>query len=157
MFGGRWLVREDLGRIDWSTLFLIAGGLILGQLVERSGLIDQATAGVRWDEIPLFARACGLVLLAALMSAVMSNTASAAMLIPLAISLGPPRSMVVLIAIGTAFGVPFVVSSPPNAMAYGQGGLSGRDLLRVGLPIMLIGSLLVALTGPAFMRWIGLP
>jgi len=157
LFGGGWLGREDLGRIDWSTLFLIAGGLVLGQLVERSGLMTTASASLHLDQVPVLARSAALVFLAALMGALMSNTASAAMLIPLALDLGPPRSIAVLIAIGTAFGVPFVISTPPNAMAYGQGGLAGRDLLRVGLPIMIVGSLLVGLTGPIFLRWIGLP
>jgi sodium-dependent dicarboxylate transporter 2/3/5 len=69
------------------------------------------------------------------------------MLIPLALGLDLPKPVVILIAIGIAFGVPFAFSSPPNAMAYGEGGLSARDLLRVGLPVMLIGSLLVGLTG----------
>ena len=157
LFGGRWLTREDLARIDWSTLLLIAGGLVLGKLVEHSGLVERAVVGMEWGEVSLFVRAFGFVFVAALLSAVMSNTASAALLIPVALSLGPPYSMAVLIAIATAFGVPFVVSSPPNALAYGHGGLSGRDLLHVGLPILLVGSVLVAVTGSAFMRWIGLP
>jgi len=78
------------------------------------------------------------------------------MLIPLAHGLGLPPAVAVLIAIGTAFGVTFAISTPPNAMAYGE-GLSARDLLRVGLPLMIVGGLLVGLTGPHVLRWVGLP
>jgi sodium-dependent dicarboxylate transporter 2/3/5 len=157
LFGGGWLGRDDLGRIDWPTLFLIAGGLVMGQLVERSGLVTAATAGVRWEGIPASVRVTAFVAVAAVMGAVMSNTASAAMLIPLALNLGPPHSVAILIAIGTAFGVTFVISTPPNAMAYGHGGLSGRDFLRIGVPILVAGCLLVGLTGPAVLRWLGFP
>ncbi|HTK31264.1 MAG TPA: DASS family sodium-coupled anion symporter [Candidatus Saccharimonadaceae bacterium] len=156
LFGGGWLRREDLGRIDWSTLLLIAGGIVLGRLVERSGLLEHLARTAGGDGLPLPARFTAFVLVAALMGAVMSNTASAALLIPLALGLGLPRSIAVLIAIGTSFGVPFTISSPPNAMAYGEGGLESGDLLRVGLPLMLVGCLLVGLTGPYVLQWLGL-
>ena len=156
LFGGGWLGREDLGRMDWSTLLLIAGGIVLGRLAERSGLLEGLARGASGGDIPLTMRITAFTLTAALMGAVMSNTASAAMLIPLALGLGLPRSIAVLIAIGTSFGVTFTISSPPNAMAYGEGGLSARDLLRVGAPIMIIGCLVVGLTGPLVLRLVGL-
>lgn len=157
LFGGGWLGREDLGRMDWSTLLLIAGGIVLGRLAERSGLLESIARNASGGDIPLTMRITAFVLVAALMGAVMSNTASAAVLIPLALGLGLPRSIAVLIAIGTSFGVPFTISSPPNAMAYGEGGLTSRDLLRVGLPLMIIGCLVAGLTGPFILRWMGLP
>lgn len=157
LFGGGWLGREDLRRIDWSTLLLIAGGIVLGRLAEQAGLPEIIATHVGASEVPLTVRITAFVLVAALMSAVMSNTASAAMLIPLSLGLDMPRSIAVLIAIGASFGVPFTISSPPNSMAFGEGGLSTRDLLRVGLPLMLVGCLLVALAGPPFLRWMGLP
>lgn len=157
LFGGGWLRREDLGRIDWATLLLIAGGIVLGRLAEHSGVLDVIARSASDGGVSLTLRITGLVLLAAIMGAVMSNTASAAVLIPLALGLGFPRSIAVLIALGTSFGVPFIISTPPNAMVYGEGGLSSRDLLRVGLPLMIVGSLLVGLTGPLVLRWLGVP
>lgn len=151
LFAGGWLGREDLGRVDWSTLLLIAGGLVLGRLAEQSGLIHDLAGRVDWHHLPLPIRITGLVFVCALMGALVSNTATAAMMIPLALGLDLPRTVAILIAIGTSFGVPFSFSSPPNAMAYGEGGVSARDLLRVGLPLMVIGSLLVGLTGPWFL------
>ena len=156
LFGGGWLGREDLGRLDWSTMFLIAGGLVLGKLAERSGMTGAISEAMNWNAIAPTITIVALVFLAAAMGAVMSNTASAAMLIPIALGMGLPPSTAVLIAIGTAFGVVFVISTPPNAMAYGEGDLRARDLLQVGLPLMLIGCLFVGLSGPAFLRWVGL-
>jgi sodium-dependent dicarboxylate transporter 2/3/5 len=157
LFGGGWLGREDLGRIDWSTLLLIAGGMVMARLAEASGLVHTLSGRVDWHGMPLAVRVTGFVSIAALMGAVVSNTASAAMLIPLALGLDLPRSIAILIAIGTSFGVPFAISTPPNAMAYGEGGLTARDLLRVGLPLMLVGSLVIGLTGLTILHWLGLP
>ena len=156
LFGGGWLGREDLGRIDWSTLIMIAGGLVLGRLAERSGLIAGLAEHAGWRSLPVAARVTGIVLLAAAMSAIMSNTASAALLIPLALGLGLPKSTAVLIANGAPKLEPIAISSPPNAMAYGE-GLSSRALLRVGLPLLLLGALVVGLTGPRVLRAFGLP
>ena len=157
LFGGGWLGREDLGRIDWSTLLLIAGGIVVGRLAQQSGLLEAMVRDPGWARASPAAQVTAFVLLAALMGAVMSNTASAAMLIPIALSVGAPRSVAILIAIGTSFGVPFAISTPPNAMAYGEGGLGARDLLRVGLPLMIVGCLVVGITGLHVLRWIGIP
>jgi sodium-dependent dicarboxylate transporter 2/3/5 len=62
----------------------------------------------------------------------------------------------VLVAVSASLGVPFVISTPPNAMAFGA-GLRARDLLVPGLVIMLGGSLVVALTGPWVLRAVGVP
>jgi sodium-dependent dicarboxylate transporter 2/3/5 len=157
LFGGGWLRREDLARIDWATLLLIAGGIVLGRLAEHSGVLDVIARSAGGNGMSLTLRITGFVLLAAIMGAVMSNTASTAVLIPLALGLALPRSIAVLIALGSSFGVPFIFSTPPNSMVYGEGGLTPRDLLRVGLPLMIVGALIVGLAGPIVLGWLGIP
>ena len=90
-----------------------------------------------------------------MLSAVMSNTGTAALLIPLAMTVVPAPSTAVLIAIATSFGMPFTISTPPNAMAYGEGGLKQTDLLFVGLPIMIVGCIVVTLTGSTVLGFFG--
>lgn len=157
LFGGGWLRREDLARIDWATLLLIAGGIVLGRMAEHSGVLEVVARGAGGNGMSLSLRITGFVLLAAIMGAVMSNTASTAVLIPLALGLALPRSIAVLIALGSSFGVPFIISTPPNSMVYGEGGLSPRDLLRVGLPLMIVGALVVGVAGPSVLQWMGIP
>jgi sodium-dependent dicarboxylate transporter 2/3/5 len=137
-------------------LLLIAGGIALGRLIERSGLVATLSSSMDWAAVPVAVRITGLVFASALFSALMSNTATAVMLIPLATSLIPASSTPVLVAIGASFGIPFVISTPPNAMVYGEGGVSAHDLLRVGLPLMVLGCLLVGLTGPGVLAALGL-
>jgi solute carrier family 13 (sodium-dependent dicarboxylate transporter), member 2/3/5 len=143
---------KDLARIDWSTLLLVAGGLALGRLLETSGVIDSAARSVPWDALPQAARLVVIIIGAASFSALASNTATATMLIPLAHAIDPSPSMAILVAIGCSLGAPFVFSTPPNAMAVGAGARS-RDLLLVGLPLMIGGALFVALTGPKFVAF----
>ncbi|WP_224242611.1 SLC13 family permease [Hyalangium gracile] len=156
LFGSGLLRREDLGRLDWSTLFLIAGGISLGRLVEHSGVVATALRGVDWSAWPQVAQVGLLVSLAALLSALMSNTGTSALLIPIAVQLFPSASMPILVAMGCSFGVPFIISTPPNAMVAGEGGVESSDLLRMGLPLMALGCLVVTLTGPWVLRFFGL-
>jgi sodium-dependent dicarboxylate transporter 2/3/5 len=149
LFAARLLDEKDLARLDWSTLVLVAGGLALGRLLESSGLVDAAARAVPWDALPQLARLVVIVGAAALFSALASNTATATMLIPLAHAVDPSPSVAILVAIGCSLGAPFVFSTPPNAMAVGAGART-RDLLLVGLPLMIGGAVFVALTGPSF-------
>ena len=148
-------VGEDLGRLDWSTLLLIAGGIVLGRLLETSGLVDQVAGAIDWQALDPLARTVAVVFASALLSSLMSNTATATMLIPLAASIDPSPATPVLIAIGCSFGFPFVVSTPPNSMVAGAGARSS-DLLALGLPLMLLGVLLVSLTGGAVLSAFGI-
>lgn len=157
LFATGLLHSEDLGAIDWSTLGLIAGGICLGRLIEVSGLFTALAGQLDWAAYPPLLALGVLLFIAALLAALMSNTGTAALLIPLAMSLVPASSTAVLVAVATSFGVPFTISTPPNAMAYGEGGIAARDLFAVGLPIMLVGCVLVTLTGGLVLGLMGIP
>jgi sodium-dependent dicarboxylate transporter 2/3/5 len=157
LFGTGLLGKDDLAGIDWSTLGLIAGGILLGKLVEHTGLFEQLSQQVAWEEQPRIVLLSALVCSGALLSAVMSNTGTAALLIPLAMSLVPTPSMAIIVAIATSFGVPFVMSTPSNAMAYGEGGLKASDLLVVGVPTMIVGCVVLVLTGQAALSLFNVP
>ena len=73
---------------------------------------------------------------------------------PLVVAVSGTPSAAVLVAVAASLGVPFVISTPPNAMAFGA-GLRARDLLLSGLVIMIAGCLVVALTGPWVLRAVG--
>jgi sodium-dependent dicarboxylate transporter 2/3/5 len=156
LFGSGLLSRRNLNQVDWSTLALIAGGISLGNLLEQSGLVKSVAATVPWSALHPFLRLLTLCLASALMSALMSNTATATMLIPLAGSLDPNPSVAILIAIAASTGIPFVISTPPNAMVYGEGGVKSSDLLIPGVILMILGCLLIALTGGYVLSLMGI-
>lgn len=150
----RW---RDVKRMDWSTLLLIAGGIALGALIEQTGLVRAGAEYIPFGNVSPFLRLLVLCLVGALLSAVMSNTATAAFLVPLAITLDPAPSTAILVAVSTSLGVPFVISTPPNAMAVGTGFLRSHELLLPGMVILVGGCVLVALTGPTVLRAFGIP
>jgi sodium-dependent dicarboxylate transporter 2/3/5 len=85
----------------------------------------------------------------------MSNTGAAAVLVPLAAAVDPAPSTVIIVAIACSLGMPFGISTPPNAMAIAS-GLGTRDLMVPGLILMLGGCALVALTGTYVLAAFGL-
>lgn len=156
LFGSGLLARRDLNALDWSTLGLIAGGISLGRLLETTGA-TAAFAVIDWSALPPMVWLSLLVAASAGLSSLMSNTGTAALLIPLASTVDSSASTAVIIAIAASFGMPFSISTPPNAMAYGEGGLRSSDLLFVGLTLMLIGCVLVTLTGGPVLKLLGVP
>lgn len=157
LFLFRLLEKEDLARIDWSTLLLIAGGITMGRLIEASGLVTSAAERFAVADLHPTVALFILCMTSALLSALMSNTATAVLLIPIAHAFMPEPSTAILIAVSASFGMPFVISTPPNAMAYGEGGLRSSDLLYPGLAVMLVGCLLVSVTGRAVLNFAGIP
>ncbi|HYO55972.1 SLC13 family permease [Archangium sp.] len=155
LFGLGLLKREDLGRLDWSTLLLISGGILLGKLLEESGLVSSALAHTDAARLPPAARLFGWVFVSATLSALMSNTATATMLIPLAAQLDPGPATPILVAMGCSLGTPVVISTPPTARVHGEGGITSGDLLAIGGPLMLLGALAISLTGPSMLELLG--
>ena len=157
LFLTRLLEKEHLLRVDWSTLLLIAGGITLGKLLEQSGLITTIAANVAWSELNMAMALFVLCLVSAMLSALMSNTATVVMLIPLAVMIVPGPSTAILIAIAASFGMPFVISTPPNAMVFGKGGVKFGDLFWPGLLIMILGCAVISLTGKQLLNFAGIP
>lgn len=150
------LRKGDLLRIDWSTLLLIAGGITLGRLLEQSSVIHEVSRQIPFENFDPTLTLFLLCLTSAVLSALMSNTATAVLLIPLALALVPTPATAILIAIAASFGIPLFISTPPNAMAFGQGGLRFSDLFWPGLVLMIAGCLLISLTGRPVLKMAGI-
>ena len=150
------LIGKDLAKIDWSTLLLIAGGLGMGRLLEQSGILATAASAIQWHQISHFVMLLGLCLASAFLSALMSNTATATILIPLAATISSEPSTIIIVAIAASLGIPFVISTPPNAMVYGEGGIESKDFMIPGLLIMIIGCVVISLTGPFILGLLGI-
>ncbi len=151
------LKKKDILRIDWSTLLLIAGGITLGRLLEQSGLVKEISANVPFSEMNITLSLFVICFATALLSALMSNTATVVLLIPLATAIIPAPSTAILVAISASFGIPFVIGTPPNAMAFGEGGVKFGDLFWPGLLLMIVGCLIVSLTGRTVLNFVGIP
>jgi sodium-dependent dicarboxylate transporter 2/3/5 len=157
LFLTQMLKTEDLLKVDWSTLLLIAGGITLGKLLEQSELVKILAGNVAWSEFNPTLALFLLCFASAILSALMSNTATVVMMIPLAAAILPAPSTSILIAVASSFGIPFIISTPPNAMVYGEGGVRFKDLFVPGIVLMLLGCLVVSLTGRFILNLAGIP
>jgi sodium-dependent dicarboxylate transporter 2/3/5 len=147
------LDEADLSRISWSTLLLFGGGLSLGSAINQVNIDTWLAAIIQgWIiDIPLFATLLILVFFGIAVTMVASNTASAAILIPLMLPLSSGlgidmKSLAVLIAIGVSLDFMMPVGTPPSAIAYSTGVVNVRDMIKNGFMVNIgTGLLLVVL------------
>ncbi len=96
-----------------------------------------------------------LVLLMLLLTEIASNTASVTLLVPIVVASCeaaalPTPVFVAAMALTASLGYMLPVGTPPNALAYGTGLVSGRQMLREGALVDLLGYLLVVASFFAF-------
>ena len=142
--------KEDIKEINWSVLWLVAGGFALGTCLQGTGL-----AKVIINAIPFGSMSIVLVMVVAgivcyFLSNFISNSATAALLIPILIvvaegmGLGSTgsRAMISFIAVCASTAMLFPISTPPNAIASSTGLVETKDMTRVGLVIGAVGFVL---------------
>jgi sodium-dependent dicarboxylate transporter 2/3/5 len=157
LFGSGFLSIPDLRSLPWDVLLVVGGGLSLGVAVELSGLghalVDRLpTEGAS----PLLIWAA-FAIVAGVMTAVMSNTATANLLLPLVASLRgvAPAPLIIVIAFVCSIAMPLPVSTPPNAMVFGSGMLKVADMVRPGLIVSVVGTVIVLLFATAVFPLLG--
>ncbi|HEX8269870.1 MAG TPA: DASS family sodium-coupled anion symporter [Flavobacterium sp.] len=143
---------DILSSIKWDILLLFGGGLTLGVLVESSGLGAILIAGVMefGKEIPLFLFLWLIVLFSIALTEFMSNTASAALILPLLYTLAVqsninPMILVLPATIATSYGFMLPVGTPPNAMVFSTGFIPQTEMMKVGFAINIIFSIILTL------------
>ena len=141
--------------INWTTVILIGAMLPLSTAVETSGAADtiaDGLLGVVGDSSP-YALLLGLFVLTATFSQLISNTATALIVIPIAVTAAAdigvsvrPVLMTVTVAAAAAFLTP--VATPANLMVMEPGGYEFRDYWKLGLPMLLLFMVVAVLLVP---------
>ncbi|MFI5156961.1 MAG: SLC13 family permease [Chitinophagales bacterium] len=143
----RILTSEDIRKLPWDTLLLVAGGLSLGLGLQDTGLLQHFANRMLGPSLNSTFMFLAFAYTTMVFSNIMSNTATATILIPLGIYMMPEQAMQIAIVIGlsasTALLLP--VSTPPNAIAYSTGLIKQKEFLPGGLLVGLLGPLLVVL------------
>ncbi len=162
LFVLRRLVPEDLGRISWEALLTFGGGLTLGLFIVQTGTSDYlATRLSGLAGIPGIAALAIVALITLLLTTVASNTASAAILIPLAIPLAgvlgmSPTILVVVVAIASSVDFALVIGTPPTMIAYATRLYTAGQIFRRGVVLDLAGIVILVLAVVQVWEWIGL-
>jgi sodium-dependent dicarboxylate transporter 2/3/5 len=149
---------KDLRSLSWDVLLLMGGGLCLGTAISSSGLAAWLIALLPVEGVTAFWLMVIFGTVACLMSSVMSNTATANLIMPIILGLNVEPLSPLLI--GTAFActlaMPLPVSTPPNAMAFSTDQLSVVDMVRPGILVTIAGVILAFTTGYWWWDLVGL-
>lgn len=151
----------DLRNLQWHVLWLVAGGIALGAGIGASGLDEWLLGLVAWSSIPATVVLALLVLVGLAFSTVISSSAAANLLVPLALSLATgvdlePVLVGVTIALACALAMSLPISTPPNAIAYATGEVPTRAMATTGILIGTVGATLLIAAMPSLWRWAGL-
>lgn len=149
--------KEDIKEINWSVLWLVAGGFALGTDLQGTGLAKALI-----ESIPFGSMSVVVVLIIAgfvcyFLSNFISNSATAALLIPILIviaggmedpaaannaeflGMGGTKAMINFIACCASIAMLFPISTPPNAIASSTGLVETKDMTKIGLIIGVVG------------------
>jgi len=135
---------------DWGVLLLFGGGLTLSALLQTTGtslyLAESITTMLEGAPLILFLLA--IVIFVVMLTEVASNTASSALLVPVFVSIAgamglSPTIMAAMIAIAASCAFMLPVATPPNAIVFGSGYIPQQQMIRAGIVLNLLMSLLI--------------
>lgn len=148
---------EAYRAVEWKVIFLLAGVLTLGTALEKSGtalFLSQSLLSVFGDHHPVIILSAFLFF-TTLLTSVLSNNATAALLAPIAISTAAaldvdPRPFLIAVAFAASSSFLSPVGYQTNTMIYDAGRYTFKDFVRVGTPISLLFWLLGTIFIPLF-------
>ena len=162
--------RDYQEKVDWGVVWLYAGAMIFGRILDRTGAaywlarscIDLVAPLGMDSGLPLLMTSNGLT---AIITNLMADGPAAAAVGPIALNMAgivhPASSMLPFMAMGTAIASSFayclIIGTPPNAIVYASGYLEPKDFLRVGIPVWIAANLVIALMAQFYWSFIGFP
>ncbi len=150
--------KEAYAGIDWVTIFLFAGMLSVATAMDKTGagkLIADTVVGMMGDHPNPIVLCAVLYLISNVLTQFMSNTASAALLAPIGISIAQsigadPKPVLMAIGIAASMAYATPMATPPNTLVLGPGGFSFNDYVKVGVPLCIITFIVSVIIIPIF-------
>lgn len=141
------LNREHFNTLSWDVLILMGGGLSLGEAFKVSGLGSYIVNSLGLSNLSFIGQLALLAGITSIITNFMSNTSTAALIIPLAmgLNLDPVHQAILVVSIGLAASASMLlpISTPPNAIVYSSGELKVFDMLKTGFVILVMQFLLL--------------
>ena len=143
------ITAKDVQDIDWGVIWMVAGGFALGLAMNGTGLAKAAVEAIpfgEWNPVVILIIA-GLVCY--FLSNFISNTATAALLIPILSVvcngmgdkldvIGGDSTVLIGIAVAASAAMCLPISTPPNAIAYSTGLIEQKDMAKTGLTVGVV-------------------
>ncbi len=148
-------IDEAYNVIDWKSIVLVAGMLPMSAALDKVGLIaliaeNLTTTLGSLNPIWIIG---GLFLVTALFTQVLSNTATAVLVAPLALAIAQnlgiqPHALLMSVAVAASMAFASPVASPVNTLVMGAGNYRFSDYMKVGAPLMLIAMVVTMVVLP---------
>ena len=145
--------KNDIKNINWDVLWLVAGGIAMGMALEQTGLAALLVKAIPFDTLSGSMVVLLMAVVSMTMATFMSNTATANLLMPIAVSMavaieslgdiGGLKMIAICVGLSASMGMSLPVSTPPNALAHATGLLECKDFLRTGPIVSIIGVILI--------------
>ena len=150
--------KEAYAGIDWVTIFLFAGMLSVATAMDKTGagkLIADTVVNMMGDHPNPLVLCAVLYLISNVLTQFMSNTAAAALLAPIGISIAQsigadPKPVLMALGIAASMAYATPMATPPNTLVLGPGGFSFNDYVKVGVPLCVITFIVSVLLIPIF-------
>lgn len=149
---GKILDKNDIRKLPWDVLWLMAGGIALGIGMDQTGLAEWMISGLNWGAMGYITLIIAFAVVAIAMSNFLSNTVTATLIIPLVISLqasgimGDEFNLLIIgivVAVACSLAMALPISTPPNAIAMSTGIIKTRDMAKMGIIVGVIGVLII--------------
>lgn len=144
---------------DWGVLMLFGGGLTLSLVLSKSGASKVLSDGIVFMVEGGHFFVIGLLVsfFIVFLTEFTSNTASAALLVPLFISIAeaigaPPVGLALIIGVGASCAFMLPVATPPNAIVFGSGHIKQSEMVKVGLVLNVFCAVILAVY--AYIFWL---
>ncbi|MGB3184724.1 MAG: DASS family sodium-coupled anion symporter [Ornithinimicrobium sp.] len=137
--------------LPWGVLLLFGGGLSLANAVASSGLDEWLGEQVgALEALPIVLLLAAVVTIVLFLTEVTSNTATAATFIPVlggvAVGIGvDPMTLLIPAALAATCAFMLPVGTPPNAIVFGSGAVTIREMARGGIVLNIVGVLLITI------------
>ena len=143
------ITKYDLEEINWSVLWMVAGGFALGYGLNGSGLAENAVKSIPFGDLSPVVILIISGLICYLLSNFISNSATAALLMPiLAVvctamgdklgAIGGTSTVLIGVAIAASSAMVLPVSTPPNALAFSTNLVQQKDMVKIGIIVGVI-------------------
>lgn len=150
---GTLMTWPDMNKLPWGVLLLFGGGFALAGGISGSGVsgwigAQLAPIGVAPVFIILLCVVAVIVFLTEITSNVATTTTFLPVVAALALEIGQPSlQLVIPAALAASFAFMFPVATPPNAIVFGSGKVTIRNMLRAGLGLNLVSIVVLTLFG----------
>ncbi|GAB3230895.1 MULTISPECIES: SLC13 family permease [Psychrobacter] len=135
---------------DWGVLMLFGGGIALSNVLKVSGasLVLGETVANGLQTAPLLVVMLAISAFIIFLTEFASNTASAALLVPVFAAIAehmgiPSEVLVLIIGIGASCAFMLPVATPPNAIVFGTGLIKQTEMVRTGVILNIISTVIV--------------